>query len=1388
MKNKLTVFLLSLVTAGFVFLPGSAYPGPAGKHHPVQLAKSAKLNKTKSPAIQTANDRQQPVYRQPLVSKRLKTSLSDINYRLAKAISLRGKDRHLTLQEKELVKKFRKEENQARSGKPHLKTAGSAYSESFESYVNGSVPSGWTVENLGDPASGFVVSTASYFAGSENETQYLAADDDLAGDGVTTHTVATSPVIDVSGATTSVHLSFYHDFEQYSTVPSYGKVFIVAGETATEVASFTEDTGWESVLIDITELALPADTIRLKFEYSDGEDWVWGWAVDDIQVHLDASDLVAPTVTFEPFDFVTVDPSAKTLTASITDESEIASASIFWSTDYYDAEVPTWTESEMTAVTAGVYTGSVGPEMLETDGVVVYYVEATDTYDNTTETDAYQYFLVPVNEIPYTDNFNDEDLISFFNYNGFYLTDTEGVDGTPALQTNHYASISGAYADSSLLSSGFFSGLTPETEAVVDISVTDYETGEAHTLAVGDSIHVWGELADGYKTKLASLTEADFEGQDGFVHFNFELNDLMPAKGTGSSVYRLYFETIADRTALDEGADFLITFDNFAVAEAGSDITAPEVELGDFSYTTAKTTPVQVTAMVTDDLSGVDSVIVYWGTAEEGPFEKIEMTAGEGSVYTAEIPGQTGGTDVYFYIHASDVTGNITETDLAGYTVESLFETPYLETFDGEDFAAPLWIYTGDHYLGPVGTGDSYGVGSDLYEESTEFQLVTTHFAPAESLSFSFQYRILEWADDGVQIIPGPAYTLQPGDSIAFWALVNDEEWVHLGAVTDQNHTPGEAFSRFTADLSAYSDDTLQFHLFGYYGGSGDFLFITDNYSLGKASDLAVPSISVDQEFLATMVAEGHEASEYLEISNTGLAPLEYSISVVPAEKATAQKNGKKKAISHPRNKKAAGEDWVTVYPAEGTVEAGGSETTEVTFAGGEPGLYTALLAINSNDEENSPLYIPVGAFVHKSNEIFGFNYFDGAFAYTTTEGGYVWGTNGYGDVGKYIKLDAGEGKFPITEVSIGFGPVNGTYNYSVVIRDVDEATGGPGSVLYSQEFSLANAIPAAGEPDAETGEYDPDDISPTVHTLTSPVEVSGEFFVGIEFPEAANDAEAFSIVHNYETAPMGLAWEQWSDGSFYAFSDPDSWETEWLPWIAVKSEGGVISDGLVVRFNSTDTVAVNSIIQVPVYTSKLGDHEVLSADFTVTYDPNVLQYVKMVQAGTMSDGMLTAINQSVPGTLTVAAAHSQVLSGTDSLLILIEFKGKAVGTSPMGFTKFVYNDGDPKVTTKGGNVTVKLPTDVAETAPAEYKLFGNYPNPFNPATTIRFSLDRRSPVTLTVYNALGQEVAVLLKGKQLDSGLQTAEFSGAGLGSGVYFYQLSDGHRTLTGKMLLMK
>ena len=85
------------------------------------------------------------------------------------------------------------------------------------------------------------------------------------------------------------------------------------------------------------------------------------------------------------------------------------------------------------------------------------------------------------------------------------------------------------------------------------------------------------------------------------------------------------------------------------------------------------------------------------------------------------------------------------------------------------------------------------------------------------------------------------------------------------------------------------------------------------------------------------------------------------------------------------------------------------------------------------------------------------------------------------------------------------------------------------------------------------------------------------------------------------------------------------------------------------------------------------------------------------------------------------------------------------------------------------------IPADVAEelTIPEQYYLSNNYPNPFNPSTTIKYQIPELSYITLKVYDVLGNEIATLVDEEKTAGGYEV-RFDAKGLSSGVYFYKLT--------------
>ena len=103
------------------------------------------------------------------------------------------------------------------------------------------------------------------------------------------------------------------------------------------------------------------------------------------------------------------------------------------------------------------------------------------------------------------------------------------------------------------------------------------------------------------------------------------------------------------------------------------------------------------------------------------------------------------------------------------------------------------------------------------------------------------------------------------------------------------------------------------------------------------------------------------------------------------------------------------------------------------------------------------------------------------------------------------------------------------------------------------------------------------------------------------------------------------------------------------------------------------------------------------------------------------------------------------------------------------------------------GTNTATEAKSIQMNSPVQFALEQNFPNPFNPSTTIRYGLPARTHVTMTIYNTLGQQVVELVNG-DIDAGNHDVRVDGSNLASGVYFYRLTAGEHVDSKKLILMK
>ncbi len=128
---------------------------------------------------------------------------------------------------------------------------------------------------------------------------------------------------------------------------------------------------------------------------------------------------------------------------------------------------------------------------------------------------------------------------------------------------------------------------------------------------------------------------------------------------------------------------------------------------------------------------------------------------------------------------------------------------------------------------------------------------------------------------------------------------------------------------------------------------------------------------------------------------------------------------------------------------------------------------------------------------------------------------------------------------------------------------------------------------------------------------------------------------------------------------------------------------------------------------------------------------------------------------------------------GNDNLQLRFVLKSDAADVSDGWYI-------DDVIFTVDSVITVAV-NDLTGTMPTVFKLAQNYPNPFNPVTTIEYHLPYETPVKITVYNLVGQEVIVLVDGVR-PAGIHQLNFDASTLASGLYFYRIEVHNPQATG------
>ena len=186
-----------------------------------------------------------------------------------------------------------------------------------------------------------------------------------------------------------------------------------------------------------------------------------------------------------------------------------------------------------------------------------------------------------------------------------------------------------------------------------------------------------------------------------------------------------------------------------------------------------------------------------------------------------------------------------------------------------------------------------------------------------------------------------------------------------------------------------------------------------------------------------------------------------------------------------------------------------------------------------------------------------------------------------------------------------------------------------------------------------------------------------------------------------------------------------------------------------------------------------------------------------VVEIGVFEDG--TCVGAAVVDTLPVQIlAYTDQLNRDGTTLSFQVETGRGIPQSIKNYSVLNFETGKyemrPLVSGQQEYSVIRLGEgDYEEVTPVQkIVLSKNYPNPFNPTTTISFSLPEEMKIDLSIYNIKGQKVRTLYKGKA-GSGQHSVIWNGKDnnekpVSSGIYFYKLEADNRELTRKMLLLK
>lgn len=217
--------------------------------------------------------------------------------------------------------------------------------------------------------------------------------------------------------------------------------------------------------------------------------------------------------------------------------------------------------------------------------------------------------------------------------------------------------------------------------------------------------------------------------------------------------------------------------------------------------------------------------------------------------------------------------------------------------------------------------------------------------------------------------------------------------------------------------------------------------------------------------------------------------------------------------------------------------------------------------------------------------------------------------------------------------------------------------------------------------------------------------------------------------------------------------------------WVAQTSQPNLINSVFFVDDNTGFVVGQNGLIRKTVNGGTAWN----------TLTSGVIQEFRDVHFINANTGWIVGFNNTIIKTTNGGSSWLPDISGTSTAFYSVHFPSQNVGFA---------------VGTAGNLFKYSTTTSVntySSEVPSEFKLYNNYPNPFNPSTTIKFDVSDVSNVKISVYDLLGREVKTLIN-EVLKAGKYKIDFDASDLTSGTYFYRIESEGLNEVKKMILVK